>query len=108
RRSAAVGSDGAPAGEHLKAKTPRVHGAIGKAPEAPRREISAAHRSCGGSRIREPARRRLFCVQGRKRAALAAAEGDPLRPATASAHGALLRAKREKARRAYHGAPEPL
>ncbi|MDU0078181.1 hypothetical protein [Bacillus sp. IG2] len=49
-----------------------------------------------------------FCGQGRQRAALAAAEGDPLRPATASAHGALLRAKREKARRAYHGAPEPL
>ncbi|WP_330937831.1 hypothetical protein VXF94_21435 (plasmid) [Bacillus amyloliquefaciens] len=45
---------------------------------------------------------------GRQRAALAAAEGDPLRPATASAHGALLRAKREKARRAYHGAPEPI
>ncbi|MDU0078296.1 hypothetical protein RUW00_22490 [Bacillus sp. IS1] len=39
-------------------KTPRVYGAIGKAPAAPRREISAAHRSCGGNRIPEPTRRR--------------------------------------------------
>ncbi|MDU0078336.1 hypothetical protein RUW10_22720 [Bacillus sp. IG2] len=40
---------------------------------------SASHRSCGGNRIREPARCRLFCVQSRKRAALAA-EGDPRPP----------------------------
>ncbi|MCT6515520.1 hypothetical protein N0B30_23090 [Bacillus subtilis] len=41
-------------------KTHRVYGAIWSAPAAPRREISAAHRSCGGNRIPEPARCRLF------------------------------------------------
>nr|MDH3138965.1 hypothetical protein [Bacillus velezensis] len=59
-----------------KARTPRVYEAIGNVPAALRREISAAHRSCGGNRIPEPARCRLFCVQSRKRAALDA-EGDP-------------------------------
>ncbi|WP_224988966.1 hypothetical protein, partial [Bacillus amyloliquefaciens] len=42
----------APAGERLKEKTPRVYGAIGKAPAAPRHEISADHRSCGASGFR--------------------------------------------------------
>ncbi|MCV4329403.1 hypothetical protein [Bacillus velezensis] len=42
-------------------KTPRVYGAIGRAiSSAPRRELSVAHRSCGGCRIPEPIRRRLF------------------------------------------------
>ncbi|WP_224988940.1 hypothetical protein, partial [Bacillus amyloliquefaciens] len=70
-------SDAAPAGEHLKAKTPRVYGAI--------RAASAARRAVKSPRLIEAAgqpdsgagQALAFCGQCRQRAALAAAEGDP-------------------------------
>jgi hypothetical protein len=67
----------APAGERLKAKRPAFTGRSGESIcSAPRHEISAAHRSCGGCRFRSRPGAG-FCVQGKLRDALVAAEGYP-------------------------------